>query len=139
MKVVRWLLAAGALLGGAAPAYAWDDYQIIQWQSRNEPVYAALKRLRITAAKVMANRDGTGTPVERQYAPMLAAGLSWYVENIATDFYSAYHRWFPGRTVNWRFIEAQQRLRQNPDDQTVYSGAIPASPIRCGNSAFATA
>ena len=87
MKAVRWLLAAGALLGGAAPAYAWDGYQIIQWQARNAPVYAVLNRLGVTAAKVMANRDGTGTPVEQQYGPMLATGLSWYVENVATDFY----------------------------------------------------
>ena len=120
MKAALWPLVAGALLGGALPAHAWNDYQIIQWQSRNEPVYAALKRLGVTAAKVMANRDGTGTPVEQQCAPMLAAGLSWYVENIATDFYSAYHRWFPGRTVNWRFIEAQQRLQLNPEDEAVF-------------------
>jgi hypothetical protein len=114
------LIVAGALLGGAAPAHGWDDYQIIQWQSREQPVYAALKRLGVTAAKVMADRDGTGIPVEQQYAPMLAVGLHCYVENIATDFYSAYHRWFPGRAVNWRFIEAQQRLRQDPDDETVF-------------------
>ena len=119
MKVARWLLVAGALLA-AMPVHAWDDYQIIQWQSRNEPVYAALKRLGVTAATVMANRDGTGTPVEKQFAPMRATGLSWYVENTATDFYSAYHRWFPNREVNWRFIEAQQRFQRNPDDETVF-------------------
>ena len=120
MTYARWLLVAAALLGGAAPARAWDDYQIIQWQPRDQPAYAALKRIGVTAAKVMANRDGTGTPVEQQYAPMLAAGLPWYVENITTDFYSAYHRWFPGRQVNWRFIEAQQRFQQNPDDESVF-------------------
>ena len=99
---------------------AWDDYEIIQWQSRNAPAYAALKRLGVSAAMVMADRDGTGTPVQRQFAPMQAAGLSWYVENIATDFYASYHRWSPPREVNWRFVEAQQRLRQNPDDQTIF-------------------
>ncbi len=120
MKAALRLLVGGALLGAAVPAHAWDDYQIIQWQSRNEPAYAALKQLGVTAATVMANRDGTGTPVEKQFVPMQAAGLSWYVENIATDFYSAYHRWFPGRKVNWRFVEAQQRLQQDPDDETVF-------------------
>jgi hypothetical protein len=119
VKVARWLLVAGALLA-AMPARAWDDYQIIQWQSRNEPAYAALKRLGVTAAMVMANRDGTGIPAEKQFAPMQAAGLSWYVENAATDFYSAYHRWFPNREVNWRFVEAQQCFQQNPDDETVF-------------------
>ena len=124
------------------PAHAWDDYQIIQWQSRNEPVYAALKRLGVTAAMVMANRDGTGTPVEKQFAPMQAAGLSWYVENIATDFYSAYHRWFPNREVNWRFVEAQQRFQQNPDDETVFwrdpSFADPAWQQRIRDRLIAT-
>ena len=141
MKVARWQLVAGALLA-AMPAHAWDDYQIIQWQSRNEPVYAALKRLGVTAAMVMANRDGTGMPVEKQFAPMRAAGLSWYVENIATDFYSAYHRWFPNREVNWRFVEAQQRYQQNPDDETVFwrdpSFADPAWQQRIRDRLIAT-
>ncbi len=119
MKAARWLLVAAALLGSAARAHAWDDYQIIHWQQRDAAQLRTLKRLGITAATVMANRDGAGTPVEQQFAPMLAAGVGWYVENIATDFYSAYHRWFPGRPVNWRFIDAQQRLRQNPDDETL--------------------
>ena len=120
MKAVRALFVAATLLTGAAPAWAWDDYQIIQWQQRDTPVYAALKRLGVTGAMVTANRDGTGVPVERQYAPMLAAGLPWYVENIATDFYSAYHRWFTDRPVNWLFNAAQRRFQQDSDDVTVF-------------------
>ena len=27
-----------------------------------------------------------------------------------------YHRWTPGKPVNWRFIDLQQRYRANPDD-----------------------
>jgi hypothetical protein len=104
----------------AAPARAWDDYQIIQWQQRNVPVYTELKHLGVTAVMVMANRDGSGMPVEKQYTPIQAAGLAWYIENTATDFYSAYHRWFPDHPVNWRFVEAQHRLQQNPDDETVF-------------------
>ncbi len=121
MRAALRLIAAAALLAAAVPARAaWDDYEIIQWQSRNAPAYAALKRLGVSAAMVMADRDGTGAPVQRQFAPMQAVGLSWYVENIATDFYASYHRWSPPREVNWRFVEAQQRLRQNPDDQTIF-------------------
>ncbi|MEJ0017932.1 MAG: beta-galactosidase [Acetobacteraceae bacterium] len=120
MSRVLWLALAGALLLGIAPARAWDDYQIIYWQARNQAQLATLKRLGITAATVMANRDGTGTPVQQQFAPIVANGLPWYVENIATDFYASYHRWTPGRDVNWRFIEAQRRFLQNPDDETVF-------------------
>ncbi len=118
MSVIRWLVVAGVLFGAASPACAWDDYQIIEWQHRDAAQLATLKRLGVTAATVIANRDGTGMPVQQQFAPMLANGLRWYVENIATDYYSAYHRWFPDRKVNWRFVEAQQRYRQQPDDDT---------------------
>ena len=91
MRAALRLIAAAALLAAAVPARAaWDDYEIIQWQSRNAPAYAALKRLGVSAAMVMADRDGTGAPVQRQFAPMQAVGLSWYVENIATDFYASY-------------------------------------------------
>jgi hypothetical protein len=116
----RALFVLAALLGAAAPARAWNDYQIIQWQPRGQPAYLALKQIGVTGAMVMADRDGTGTPVERRQAPLLATGLSWYVENIATDFYSAYHHWFRDRPVNWRFTEAQRRFQQYPDDATVF-------------------
>ncbi|HET8997408.1 MAG TPA: alpha-amylase family protein, partial [Acetobacteraceae bacterium] len=46
-----------------------------------------------------------------------AAGMGFYIENIATDFYAAYHRWFPGKPVNWRFVDAQQRYRADPTDR----------------------
>ncbi len=116
MRLASRLLLLAALIGVAAPAYAWDQFQIIEWQVRNEAQLVTLKRLGITAATVIAKRDDSGTPAEQQYAPILAAGLRWYIENIATDYYSAYHRWFPGRPVNWRFVEAQHRYQQNPDD-----------------------
>ena len=119
MRLAFWLLLLAALIGVAAPAHAWDQFQIIEWQARNEAQLVTLKRLGITAATVIAKRDDSGTPAEQQYAPMLAAGLRWYIENIATDYYSAYHRWFPGRPVNWRFVEAQHRYQQNPDDKSL--------------------
>lgn len=110
------LAVVAALFGAAAPAHAWDDFQIIEWQPRDAAQLATLKRLGVTAATVISRRDGRPIP-SQQYAPMLATGLRWYVENIATDFYSAYHRWSPGHAVNWRFVETQQRYQQNPDDE----------------------
>jgi hypothetical protein len=118
VRLAYRLVLGTVLLGTAAPARAWDDFQIIEWQHRDAAQLATLKRLGVTAATVIANRDGTGTPVQQQFAPMLATGLRWYVENIATDYYSAYHRWSPPHPVNWRFLEAQQRYRQNPDDES---------------------
>ena len=100
------------------PALAWNDYQIIEWQRRDAAQLATLKKLGVTAATVIANRDGTSKSAQEQFAPMLATGLRWYIENIATDFYSAYHRWFPNQPVNRRFLEVQHRYQQDPDDQT---------------------
>lgn len=118
MRLAYRLLLVAALFGCAVPARAWDDFQIIEWQRRDAAQLATLKRLGITAATVIADRDGTGLRVQQQFAPMLATGLPWYVENIATDYYSAYHRWSPPNPVNWRFLEVQRRYRLNPDDET---------------------
>jgi hypothetical protein len=118
VRLARRLLLLVALSVAAAPARAWDDFQIIEWQHRDAAQLATLKQLGVTAATVLANRDGSGTPVERQFAPMLENGLRWYVENIATDYYSAYHRWSPPHPVNWRFLEAQQRFRARIDDES---------------------
>ena len=38
------------------------------------------------------------------------------MENIATDFYSAYHRFSPGKPVNWRFVEVKKAHQENPQD-----------------------
>jgi len=114
---VRWLLAA-ACLTIAAPAFAdpWRGFPVIEWQPRNPAQLATLKRIGVTAAGVIADRDGTGTPLTVQTAPLIKAGLGWYIENAATDFYSAYHRWTPGKPVNWRFAALQQQYRANEND-----------------------
>jgi hypothetical protein len=112
------LLTALLVAASVSPvkAEAWPDYQIIEWQRRDPAQLATLQRLGVTAAAVTADRDGTGTPLAVQTPPLLQAGLRWYVENIATDFYAAYHRWTPGKPVNWRFVDLQHRYRANPDD-----------------------
>jgi hypothetical protein len=110
------LSACSAAWVTAANAQVWPDYQIIEWQPRNPAQLATLKRIGVTAAAVIEDRDGTGTPLAVETAPLLRSGLRWYVENIATDFYAQYHRWTPGKPVNWRFVALQQRYRANHDD-----------------------
>jgi Beta-galactosidase len=107
---------AEAWLDHQIPDYQTPDYQIIEWQSRNAAQLATLKRIGVTTATVIADRDGTGTPLAEQTPLLIKAGLRWYVENIATDFYSQYHRWTPGKPVNWRFVDLQQRYRADPGD-----------------------
>jgi len=93
----------------------WRDYQIIIWQPQTAPRYATLKQLGVTAAAVpLYRRDQPEQLPRREIAPLLCNGLSWYVENIATDFYSAYHRWFPDRPVNWRFEAVKRLYEESP-------------------------
>jgi hypothetical protein len=99
----------------------WRDYRIIIWQSLEPAQYATLRGWGVTAGMVLGNRDDDGDPLDpAKIAPLLDADLRWYVENLATDFYSAYHRWFPDRPVNWRFLQVRQSYRDNADDMVAF-------------------
>jgi len=96
------------------PDRGWSDYQIIMWHERTVDQLVALKRLGISAGKVNGNRiEMADVFMKKQAEPLLQSNLRWYVENIATDFYSAYHRWFPDHPENWRFLEAKERYRRD--------------------------
>lgn len=98
---------------------AFDDYQIVMWQRQNPAQWAALKRIGVTAGKALGDREGRGPSfTAAQIEPLLDADLRWYVENIATDFYAAYHRWTPGKPNHWLFLETQRRYAENPLDPT---------------------
>jgi hypothetical protein len=115
-RILQSLLIAAAL---TSPAHAsWDRFEIIHWQDRDAARFETLRRLGVTAAKLMADRDGTGIPLERQMPIPQQAGLRWYIENIATDFYASYHRYTPNKPVNWRFVAAQRQYRADPNDLT---------------------
>ena len=117
------LLGTGALLGAgiAEPAVAdgsgrWRDYEIMIWQQQTPARLAGLQRLGVTGAAMLANRTHVDpAAVAAQGAPLLAAGVRPYVENIATDFYAAYHRWTPEHPVTWLFEEARAAHAAHPD------------------------
>ena len=99
----------------------WSGFQIIMWQQQTLPGYDSLRTLGVTAAKVPADRRGeTAKGIADKIEPIVEAGLGSYVENITTDFYSAYHRYFPNRPVNWRFLAVKQRHATNPSDNSVF-------------------
>ncbi len=111
LLVVLGLLAAGS----GARAEGWRHFRIILWQTPTPAQIPALKRLGVDATKVIANRSGEGALVHRaEIAPLLAGGMRWYVENIATDFYAAYHRWLPHSPVNAAFLAAQRAHQADP-------------------------
>jgi len=106
----------------ASPAdHAWSDYQIIMWQGQTPAGYAALKQLGITAGMVETDhRDESSTYRPDQLGRLLDADLRCYLENIATDFYSPYHKWYGDRPANWPFLEAKEQYWNNPLDLAAF-------------------
>lgn len=131
MKQVFGAAAAGFLVfavatttaGAAAPS--WPGFQIIEWQPRSPAQLATLRGLGVTAGMAMSARHGNIEAVRAEAAVLRAAGLGCYVENIATDFYSPYHRWTPDHPVNWQFTEAQNAYRENPKN-TAFLNRTPS-------------
>src|SRR5216684_529914 len=66
------------------------------------------------------HRDEQSTYSADHLGRLIDADLRCYLENIATDFYSSYHRWYADRPVNWRFLEAKQRYWENPLDRSAF-------------------
>ena len=100
--------------------HPWSDYQIIMWQGQTPAGYKALKKLGVTAGMVEANHRDNASNSFAGLTRLVDADLRCYLENIATDFYSPYHKWYDDRDVNWRFLEAKQRYRANPRDRAAF-------------------
>jgi hypothetical protein len=133
IRATKWLAALAfvailsqwtARAGATYPApydNPWSDFQIMMWQPQSLAQYRALRDIGVTGGMVETIHDARNMPDGAQIGRLLQAHLPWYVENIATDFYSPYHRWYgPDRPVNWRFTELKDRLLQNPDDRSVF-------------------
>jgi hypothetical protein len=88
------------------PDRSWWDYQIIMWQPHTDAQESLLKSLGITGGQ-WVGRNRTLPEF------LLRNDLRWYAENIATDFYSEYHRYFPDRPVNWKFVEAREQYKKD--------------------------
>jgi Beta-galactosidase len=97
------------------PDRTWWDYQIIMWQEHTAEQYATLKKLGISAGAAVY-RGNTQTPPDY----LLRNDLRWYAENIATDFYSAYHRLSPDRAKNWKFLEAKRLHSKDPSSKEAF-------------------
>src|SRR5690349_6534267 len=88
------------------PERTWWDYTIIMWQHRTPEQMAVLKKAGINAGESVAR--GFSIP-----SFLFDNNMRWYAENIATDFYSEYHRWFPDRRVNWKFVETREQYKKD--------------------------
>ncbi len=113
-------LLAWSCAARAAPS-AWPDYQIMEWQPRSAQQLATLKGIGVSGGMAPINRDtGVFDPGAPAPTALRTESMRYYVENIATDFYAAYHRFTPGRKPNWRFVGLQARYQANPDDLSVF-------------------
>lgn len=111
----RTSLAAPSITTAPPWQSPWSDYQIIEWQIKSPDQYSRLKSIGVTGAAMLVNRDNISAVPSEQIAALEATGLRWYLENIATDFYSPYHRWFRDRPVDWLFAETKSIYAKNPN------------------------
>lgn len=109
-----WPVAAGEVA-------SWPQWQTILYQHTTPAALASLHAIGINAGQVIADRnDVAPAPMGPAIAPFLDQNMRWYVENIASDFYAAYHRWQPDAPVNAAFLQAEARHRRNPGDLAAF-------------------
>jgi hypothetical protein len=109
-----WPVAAGETV-------SWPQWQTILYQPTTPAALASLHAIGINAGQVIADRnDVAPAAIGPAIAPFLDQHMRWYVENIASDFYAAYHRWQPDAPVNAAFLQAEARHRRNPGDLAAF-------------------
>ena len=95
----------------AKPAdLSWWDYMIIMWQGGSAEHFLQLEKLGVNAGK--SNESSMSIPEF-----LLKDDLRWYVENIATDFYSEYHRYRKDRPYNWSLLQAKELYKKDPSSK----------------------
>lgn len=92
------------------PDRSWWDYMIIMWQGGTAEHFAQLEKVGVNAGK--SNERSAQLPEF-----LLKDNLRWYVENMATDFYSAYHIYRPDRPYNYALLQAKALYRQDPSSK----------------------
>jgi hypothetical protein len=93
---------------------AWWDYVVLMWNGYPAVEVPKLKSLGVNAGQMMG-RNAPPPPA------LVEHDLRWYAENIATDFYAAYHRWFPDKPVNHLFRQAKELYRLNPASKEAFN------------------
>lgn len=110
----------GAASGDDTPVSRWSSYRIMMWQPKTALQYKRLRELGVMNGMIMADRARPYLIPDGVLAALRSSGDSWYVENIATDFYSAYHRWTAARPVDWQFQKIKELYRANGGDPAAF-------------------
>jgi hypothetical protein len=88
------------------PDAKWWDYMIIMWQDGTAEHFRRLEDLGVNAGK--SSEHSNAVP-----EALLQDNLRWYVENMATDFYSPYHIYRPDRSYDYAFFQARDLYRKD--------------------------
>ncbi|MGI4852493.1 MAG: beta-galactosidase [Janthinobacterium lividum] len=92
----------------AKPAVnGWRDYEIIMYQAYPATIQTQLQSLGINGGQWVGRNLATPDF-------LLDSNLRWYSENIATDFYSEYHRYRLDRKEEWSFIHTKDVYFKDP-------------------------
>lgn len=95
------------------PERRWCDYEIMMWQPHSAQEVAELQKLGINAGQY-GGRSKTAPEF------LLKNDARWYAENLATDFYSEYHRWRGDRPNHWSYLQAKELYKKNPDSKEAF-------------------
>jgi Beta-galactosidase len=85
----------------------WRDYLIMMWQAGSPEEFKKLQDVGVNAGK--SNEHSMDIPEF-----LLKNDMRWYVENMATDFYSAYHIYRPDRPYNSALLRAKDLYKKDP-------------------------
>ncbi len=92
------------------PDRNWWDYMVIMWQGGTADHFSQLAQAGVNAGKSAEHSN-------QLPESLLKDDLRWYVENMATDFYSAYHIYRPDRPYNAALLQAKELYRANPSSK----------------------
>jgi hypothetical protein len=95
------------------PDRPWWDYMIIMWQDGSAEHFNGLQKVGVNAGK---SRESSSVLPES----LLKNNLPWYVENMATDFYSEYHRYRKDRPYNWSLLQAKELYKKDPSSKEAF-------------------
>lgn len=95
------------------PDRRWWDYMIIEWQGGTAEEFAKLEKAGVNAGK--SSEHSNQLPDF-----LLKDNLRWYVENMATDFYSAYHIYRPDRPYNYALLQAKELYRKDASSKEAF-------------------
>lgn len=94
-------------------ARRWTDYEVMMWQPHSAAQAAKLQEVGINAGQFNGRNK-----ILPEF--LVKNNMRWYAENLATDFYSEYHRYRTDRIQQWSWLQAKELLKKNLDSKEAF-------------------